>query len=512
MHAHRPSSPHKGRVVALTLSFALAAAIGCGEGSGLVGGECRAPYVECDLVCIDVSSDPAHCGACDVACAPGVACVAGHCGGASGSVTSSGPASDGPLGVFGTLRRQGDAGAHADALGDDGGGDDARTGDGSGDDGAQSDGGGADAAGTDGSSSTDGGAGDDGAVSGDSSAATDSSVSTSDATTSDAGASGNDAATADGSAVDGSTADVSLPEAGDACSPPYVQNDHCGDCFTVCSGVNDTCRQQPDTSYACVPFCEPPLSRCGNACLDLMNDGDNCGACGRVCASNICIQGKCQGAASGDIVYIGHDYVTTPTRTSQARLLENAVYLAPRSPVRVLAYERWTPGLSNAHVATILADAEKRTGRAIQLTITVKDTDVADATLATTDVVLVLDQSLAPAAALGTLGASWSAPLADFTHKGGVFVALDGATGSAAMPQLVTATGLLSVTDHHLVGLSEQFEVMAPADGVGIGVVTPFAMRPNSSRFTTEANGGRVSWVVRHVDTGEPTVVHKIAP
>ena len=50
--------------------------------------ECLAPSQACELgpqgevcgdLCFDTASDPEHCGGCDLACAPGVACEAGRC-------------------------------------------------------------------------------------------------------------------------------------------------------------------------------------------------------------------------------------------------------------------------------------------------------------------------------------------------------------------------------------------------------------------------------------------------
>jgi hypothetical protein len=331
----------------------------------------------------------------------------------------------------------------------------------------------------------------------------------------EASADGGDDARADDGAVDGAGPDSSSADGAstDACAPPYVTDQHCGDCFTRCQGTDDSCKATDAGVYACAPFCAPPLSRCGDTCKDLTIDGDNCGVCSRVCASNICINSVCQGAASGDIVYIGHDYFATPPKTSQARLLENAVLLSPTTPVRVLAYQKYASANAVTKAIAILADAQTRSGRAIQITGTSTDAAIAGITKAAYDVVLFYDQVSAPAGTMATLGAGWKSALGAFTHAGGVFVVLDGAAGpTAEMPEFSNATGLLAVAGHQSVAAGEELEIIAPTDALSSGVVSPFAMRLSTARFLPEANGGPVSWVVRHVATGQAAVVHKIAP
>ena len=96
----------------LAVLFGVALAAGCGQDAALVGGECATGYTECDLRCVDLSRDPANCGACGHACDPGVACVAGACAtgafsldasidavsGDDGSATGDATLTDGSLG------------------------------------------------------------------------------------------------------------------------------------------------------------------------------------------------------------------------------------------------------------------------------------------------------------------------------------------------------------------------------------------------------------------------------
>ncbi|MDB4997082.1 MAG: Tryptophan synthase alpha chain [Myxococcaceae bacterium] len=295
--------------------------------------------------------------------------------------------------------------------------------------------------------------------------------------------SSNDGSSSDGSSSDGSSSDGSSSDgaAGDASS---------------------------DAS-----MCVPPLMQCGAFCIDVSSDPDNCGTCGHVCASNICVAGKCQGEATGDIVYIGHDYISTPSGSAQAKLLTNAVLLAPTTPVRVLSYERYADAQATARLKTILIAAQAQTGRAIVLTSTLVDADVPlklDARLA--DVLLVPDQVTAPTTVLAALGASWKTSLAPFTHAGGIFITLDGASGTAEMPDFETATGALAVSTHTVMAPGSIVQLVAASDALGTGVVSPFATRKSSSHFATEANAGPVVWVVVDGASSEPHVVHKVAP
>ena len=49
------------------------------DGDATQGVSCDAPRAMCGSTCTDVTADPANCGACGTACAPGQTCNAGHC-------------------------------------------------------------------------------------------------------------------------------------------------------------------------------------------------------------------------------------------------------------------------------------------------------------------------------------------------------------------------------------------------------------------------------------------------
>lgn len=54
------------------------------ESTGDAPSSCPAPLAACGPDCVDLEHDPAHCGACDAPCGPGLACLAGQCAPACG--------------------------------------------------------------------------------------------------------------------------------------------------------------------------------------------------------------------------------------------------------------------------------------------------------------------------------------------------------------------------------------------------------------------------------------------
>jgi Stigma-specific protein, Stig1 len=440
--------------VVSALVSALALAAGCGQDAALVGGECAAGLTECALRCVDLSRDPANCGACGHACDPGVACVAGACATA-------------PFGVDATVDGSSDDGAaNADGAVPSG---DANGSDGA--DGANGDGGPADA--------------------------------------NDAGA--NDASANDASANDAS--DAGTAPDGAVCVPPYDNLAQCGSCQTACVAPDDVCAAQGDGSYACAQLCTLPLVNCGGACVDRTDDPFNCGACGKVCPSHLCVASTCQGSTPGDIVLIGHDYATTPSSTAQGNILQNAVSLPTTNPLRVMSFERYSDGTAVSNAKAILAMRATQQHRTIAYTVSVADGDVpAGLRAADYDVLIVHDQKSAPAGALATLGGSWAVTLGTFTKAGGVVVVLDGDTGTAEMPQFTTSGGLFSVTSHAAVAAGSAVTVTAQNDDVGFGVLNPYGVWNHTATFTL-GSVANVTLVVRNGDgTGDPIVAHRIVP
>lgn len=103
--------------IVVAVGFGLGLSSAC-AGSSIVGAECRSDLSLCGGMCVDLSSDPLHCGACDNACGSDQVCVGGECigPGADGGI---GDASAGEAGVSHDASMDG---AMSDAdVGSDGG-------------------------------------------------------------------------------------------------------------------------------------------------------------------------------------------------------------------------------------------------------------------------------------------------------------------------------------------------------------------------------------------------------
>ncbi len=446
-----------GRAVVVCV-LATALPLAC-TSSGIVGGGCRTGLSECDGVCVDLSSDEANCGSCGNACAAGVECVAGVCGG-DASVDAGNDASL-------------DGGNDATA---DGGSD------------AQSD------------------AGDSGVD------ASDASTDASDAST-DASDASTDASDASTDASDASTdASDAAADAADACVPPFDTPARCGDCFTSCTSAEPVCAAV-DGGFACVPLCTPPLEDCSGTCVDKQTDPDNCGGCGIRCVTRVCQAGSCVGSRVGHVVSMCMDLDVHPKDSMQQLLFTNAVTLPPGfGAVTVLGWDQYATQPHKVDVAQVVGDAQTNSGRTLNLT-TVNDYTLIPAQLnvSSVQVLVVYDQTQAPTGELATAGAALQASLDAFTQGGGVVITLSGGTGE--MDQFLSQSGLLALTGMTEV-TGQLLHNRAPGDAVGLNVLTPFVAPRTSCTFQTTVTPSSLDvFVIRDQpapSVGEPTVVHRI--
>lgn len=271
------------------------------------------------------------------------------------------------------------------------------------------------------------------------------------------------------------------------------------------------------------PACTPPLVDCGGTCVDTTNDPLNCGQCFFLCPSQICSMSKCVGSTAGGIVFIGHDYLTTPGGSAQARVLTNATFITQNNPLAVMSFEHYANATAVGRVKSILTTAATQVGLKIKITSTSVDGDIPSKLVFPNFQVLVVeDQSTAPAGALAPLGSSWASTLTTFTQAGGVVIVLDGGTGTIVpdgggpgmgeMDAFTTATGLLSVSGQSNV-TGTFLDDVAKGDVVGVNVVSPYSAGVNSVSVTTEPNGGSVTYVIDEqtdAGPGAPVVVHKV--
>ncbi len=340
---------------------------------------------------------------------------------------------------------------------------------------------------------------------------------------------GGDGSPFDGANEEGGPKDGSGGEAGDGggggdggdgggvCTPPFNTPAHCGDCVTQCVAPNDICKPS-DGGFACGPLCNPPLSNCSGVCLDLRTDPFNCGACGNVCPSFLCAASMCITGFNGEFVLIGHDYATNvPNPGSQVKVLTNAVFIRPSSPLRVLSYERYASAAATGRVRPILSNYAQSISRPLVITTTLLDADIPSRLkVADFDVLFVYDQANAPAGALGTLGTSWASTLATYLAAGGLVVVLDGG-GSAAidgggaseMPQLITNAGLLNVTSQTALAQGTRVTNIAPGDSVGSNVSAQYGTTLDSVRFVADPPSVSVAYVIFDQPDNQPVVIHR---
>ena len=306
--------------------------------------------------------------------------------------------------------------------------------------------------------------------------------------------------------------------AGDGPDGPDGGSDGAEDVSTGDAPTADAPSDAPSDALADAISCDDGLTLCNGNCVDTTIDPFDCGGCGIVCQSLLCTNSQCVGAVPGSFVVIGHDFGTSYSG-AQAKLLGNALLLSTASNIRVRSYEQYAAAGAVGNVKAILTAAASAVSRTIAYTVATAPSDVSSGmTALNTDVLVVYDQSSAPANTLATIGSGWASAIAAFTHVGGVVIALDGAGGAnPQMPALVQSAGILDVASDTSVPQGTALDVVAPADAVGIGVVSPYGAGSQSVSFAcNEPNGGAVTYVVEDPvgDAGptQPVAIHKVAP
>jgi hypothetical protein len=246
-------------------------------------------------------------------------------------------------------------------------------------------------------------------------------------------------------------------------------------------------------------------------------DENNCGQCGRRCASDICQGGQCVGATAGHEVLLCMDYSTAaPAGSSPAQLLENAIFLGPKSTVRILGYTEYTPPPVVTTVRTSLNTAAANRGRTYTLTNSTTSLDVANRLSVTNfEVLLVYDQPQAPPGRLLAAGTSMADAVDAFVHAGGIVTVLASAGGRGEMADFITGAGLVTVTGQEVL-TGELLYDRSPADAIGVNVLSPFRAPRESCRFLTGApTDAYTVFVVTDTPSsagtlGAPAVIHRV--
>jgi len=517
----------------LGMLVALGFPAACGS-SGVVGGHCRANYIECDGRCVDAQNDPAHCGTCSNSCDSETTCERAMCVAREGGAGDAG--SSGNMAGAGGTSNAGAGGA----LGQAGEGGEAATAGTAGEAGAANCTPPFDRPEHCGScghrcqaptaNCTPDGAGSFECVASCSEPLVECNGQCVDPppydTPARCGTCDNDCGGSTplcepdgmGSYQCVSVCDSPLVLCNGKCvdPPPYDTAQACGACDNVCADPTPACSPDGKGSYKCVKVCDPPLTLCADQCVDENIDADHCGSCNNVCPSGICQAGMCVGANVGHEVLACMDY-SQPTQTApQTVLLGNTLFLPVRNPVRIMAYTEFAPAAVRAKVNQAIGYAATARGRTYAITPIAKSTDVtAQLNIGQFDVFLVYDQSTAPAGTLATIGGAWqtSTVLSSFAAAGGVIVVLSSTTGTGEMPQLLSASQLLDVSAQTDVTGAQLYN-RAPADAVGINVISPFLSQKNTCNFTTtltpDADNIFVVSDTKAPAAGAPVVVHRV--
>jgi hypothetical protein len=160
------------------------------------------------------------------------------------------------------------------------------------------------------------------------------------------------------------------------------------------------------------------------------------------------------------------------------RMIANSVLLSERpGATRVLRYVEYY-GYDFMHVQNAIDEVSTTAGRTVELVDLASFSGLA-AALPATDVLLVLPQSRTDASTIMTIAAAWRDDLLAFLDDGGVVIVMSSTGfGSPAAHEwrIVAGEGLFTVTYLDTVYMTHTHELIAPADPIGEGVVTPFAL------------------------------------
>jgi hypothetical protein len=217
----------------------------------------------------------------------------------------------------------------------------------------------------------------------------------------------------------------------------------------------------------------------------------------------------------GHVVVIGNDFTTIVDPTNDltktwARLLANAVRLAPRSPTtNQIEVALYAAGASGPEELDNPIRAVKTW--APEANIVMIDGADLKAELVGKSVLLVPDQNEAD---LTALSASWNAPINDFLKGGGVIIALSGSTRTGELSttwKLLNGTAVLELTGAGLAGAARVSS--DTAEPLTAGIVAMTIASPAGVFFRAPSTAG-VPVVASNICEGHscaflPLVIHR---
>ncbi len=254
------------------------------------------------------------------------------------------------------------------------------------------------------------------------------------------------------------------------------------------------------------------LATCHGTCVDVASDPWNCGDCGVDCPSGICVQGACQGGIAGHVVALGFDYGKIGAGSAAARLLGNAAFLHPHSPLRVADFRGFTDATTSAHVSALLDAEGAARGRVVQMTHVLSAGSVAQwLDPQKTDVFLLSVPSGGHPDAIAAVAASWAPALDAFGKEGGVVVALVGVDDPDMLEAALGGTHLFPALSCGAIA-SGPYVVEDFLDSLTAGLPTPFAT-PTSGIELALASSPSPTLSLPVVDThGAAVAVHLVVP
>jgi hypothetical protein len=191
------------------------------------------------------------------------------------------------------------------------------------------------------------------------------------------------------------------------------------------------------------------------------------------------------------------------------RILGNAVFLWPASPVRVLVYETAANATAIAGADAAIAQVAAATGRQwVRTSAAATDVPAALAIPSTYDVFLIYGQESADDVTLTQLGTSWQSALSNFVNNGGTVVVLDAVYANAGTAQIVSQAGLFQIArDTSATG--DHCAVVTRGDALASGLPQTYLCEQNSTTFKlTDPAIGAITSVVEV--SGQSVVVHKV--
>jgi hypothetical protein len=236
---------------------------------------------------------------------------------------------------------------------------------------------------------------------------------------------------------------------------------------------------------------------------DLAADPLNCGACGTVCGSGLCYAGTCADDRAGHAFVIGHSYRSS--NGALDRLLGNAVFLTEKRPVQIVTWMGPPSEMTPADIITGTNTALSRAGNLLKHTFAktrAKYSSMVQTLLPTADVFLIYAQPQASDAYLAALGDEWRIPLDDFTRRGGIVIVLDAPGANNGTPQILAASGVMTVTDRAPLASGVAY-VAAHDDVAAARIPLTFALRDSVGYAATGYTD------VATAETGAVVVAHR---